>query len=79
MEQFLNNHNFMKKIFENPTVQVLGVEVESQILAGSGGYVSNAPAQGGSSVDPNQKQDPTTGTDGLARPMGTDISAYELK
>ena len=70
----------MKKIFVNPSVQVQGVEVESQILAGSGGHISTNPAQGGSSVtDPNQKQDPTTGTDGLARPMGTDISAYELK
>lgn len=69
----------MKKVFKNPSIQVLGVEMESQILAGSGGNITTTPAQGGSSVtDPTQKQDPTTGTDGLARPMGTDISAYEL-
>ncbi|MBO4661976.1 MAG: hypothetical protein J5630_04675 [Bacteroidaceae bacterium] len=69
----------MKKIFVNPTVQVLGVEVESQILAGSGGNITTAPAQGGGTTPAADKQDPTTGTDGLARPMGTDISAYELK
>ncbi|MBO7348287.1 MAG: hypothetical protein J6U46_07560 [Bacteroidaceae bacterium] len=69
----------MKK-FVNPSIQVLGVEVESQILAGSGGnIVTETPAQGGEGVDPGNKQDPTTGTDGLARPMGTDISAYEMK
>ena len=69
----------MKKIFVNPSVQVLGVEVESQILAGSGGHISTNPAQGGQGTATENKQDPTTGTDGLARPMGTDISAYELK
>ena len=69
----------MKKIFVNPSIQVLGIEVESQILAGSGGNITTTPAQGGGSVAPENKQDPTTGTDGLARPMGTDISAYELK
>lgn len=69
----------MKK-FVNPSIQVLGVEVESQILAGSGGnIVTETPAQGGEGVAPDNKQDPTTGTDGLARPMGTDISAYEMK
>lgn len=68
----------MKKIFKNPSIQVLGVETESHILVGSGGnIVTETPASGGNSSDP--KQDPTTGTDGLARPMGTDISAYELK
>ena len=68
----------MKK-FVNPSIQVLGVEVESQILAGSGGnIVSTTPAQGGEGTATEDKQDPTTGTDGLARPMGTDISAYEL-
>ena len=69
----------MKKIFKNPSIQVLGVEVESHILAGSGGNITTESAQGGAGVDPGNKQDPTTGTDGLARPMGTDISAYELK
>ena len=69
----------MKKIFKNPSIQVLGVETESHILAGSGGnIVTETSAQGGASVAPGEKQDPTTGTDGLARPMGTDISAYEL-
>ena len=70
----------MKKIFVTPSVQVLGVEVESQILAGSGGnIVSGQQAQGGGTTPQADKQDPTTGTDGLARPMGTDISAYEMK
>ncbi len=69
----------MKK-FVNPSIQVLGVETESHILVGSGGnIVTETPASGGEGTATEDKQDPTTGTDGLARPMGTDISAYELK
>ncbi|MCR5333609.1 MAG: hypothetical protein K6E45_01650 [Bacteroidaceae bacterium] len=69
----------MKKVFKNPSIQVLGVETESHILVGSGGNITTTPAQGGQGTATENKQDPTTGTDGLARPMGTDISAYELK
>ena len=69
----------MKKKFVNPTIDVVSVEMESHILAGSGGtIVGNQSAVGGSGSSPEQRQDPTTGTDGLARPQGTDISAYEL-
>jgi len=70
----------MKKKFVNPTIEVVSVETESHILAGSGGTIipGTTPAQGGSGTSTENKQDPSTGTDGLARPQGTDISAYEL-
>ena len=69
----------MKKKFVNPTIDVVSVEMESHILAGSGGtIVGTKTAVGGEGTSSENKQDPTTNTDGLARPQGTDISAYEL-
>ena len=75
MEQQLNNYNIMKKIFVNPTAQVLGIELESHILGGSS--YGTDDAVGGNGVQDEDKQDPSTGTDGLARPMGGSSNWFE--
>ena len=65
----------MKKRFVNPSVQVLDVELESHILGGSS--YEQEEAVGGSGVPDEDKQDPSTGTDGLARPMGGSVNWSE--
>ena len=65
----------MKKIFVNPSVQVLDVELESHILDASS--FGTEDAVGGSDVQDEDKQDPSTGTDGLARPMGGSVNWSE--
>ena len=75
MEQQLNNYNIMKKIFVNPTAQVLDVELENHIL-GASSYGTD-DAVGGSGTQDEDKQDPSTGTDGLARPMGGSSNWFE--
>ena len=65
----------MKKIFVNPSVQVLDVELESHIMDASS--FGTDDAVGGEGIDDKDKQDPSTGTDGLARPMGGSVNWSE--
>ena len=64
----------MKKIFVNPTVDVLSVEVEDQILVGSGGNIVD-PTQGGNATQGSQSTD--NNGDGLAR-TGNPINVEAL-